>query len=1023
MFCTKCGNELHPNDKFCAKCGAEVRGGGDQKYGNVVFNPPFRMEAEKKTAQILKNREEFKGFKEMADENNRRAVRSKGKMDWNLEGFPESLNARSGKSSFDWDSVIERRRSDRSLGFEKLDFSSTMEHKKIDAEDVEQSKAAKEESVSLGLPPEDAKGISLEELEKELYDLEQELKTDTARTAKYEPLKSDEIDNSDELDAYLDGISKSKKSQKAVKPEPEMKWNFNEPATKEKAAVTSSMGLVWGIDPEELQAKRRASKLAAKKQAKVVWDMEEKAKDPEPEPEPDSSPAPAEPVKAEPVIEEPIYYTEPVKEAAPEIKPEPEVAQEVYSEPVQEPVQEDFFHMDEVTKAVEVPKFTEEKPVAEEVFDEYKDLIKNAEPEYLDKTMIFDHDTLQQNEEPVEEAVPVTEEPAPETPAEEPSFEIPVWEPEAAPEEAETVVSAFEEQAAPEPEPVVVPEPTLITEAAAEEPAAELEEPQGEEPAEEEPAEEPAAEPEEPSFEIPVWAPVEEPQEETEPAETAFEEQAVSEPEPVAVPEPELVTEALEEEPAAEEPVEEPETEAVSEEPAEEPAEEPVEEPAPVRTTPLYQSDFKHPWEKEETPLEVPNFNEEAPAEETAEAIEEVPAEEETPETPEAPETPDGNGTMFYTFSKKNEAFQELLRKERERLESMGASYVPQNAETSSAQSNITGHVKGLAYEEGGHFVEEVVQPIETTVADLSGDAKPNLGRFKYSFMTDSDWLREMSQPIDNVNKTRMSYSEIFAKPLVEDEENKPIYVPKTEEEKAKAAEEINKIFDEDEQTKPKSHVVGNTIIILLLLVILFEGSVLAAKLLAPDSKYAHLTDGVIEKVMNIISEKKDGGTIDVIPADTGDNADAEDAYYPAMIAKLTENVKTIGDVQYNANLTYSTVDQPAYSDILDKDTLKDSEWQENDDGQMVTYAEAIYEAVIAWYDGWQEDNTDSELVGINSVELGEIKKDDTGYYVLTKVIYADKDGGTTETAQTCYLTIEDDSMFVNEIREDTINE
>ena len=116
MYCTKCGKELNPNDRFCANCGAEIKPGqGDRKYDNVVFNPPFRMEAEKKTAQILKNREEFKGFKELADENNRRAARSKAKMDWNLEGFPESLTAKTNKSGFDWDSVIERRNSGRSL--------------------------------------------------------------------------------------------------------------------------------------------------------------------------------------------------------------------------------------------------------------------------------------------------------------------------------------------------------------------------------------------------------------------------------------------------------------------------------------------------------------------------------------------------------------------------------------------------------------------------------------------------------------------------------------------------------------------------------------------------------------------------------------------------------------------------------------------------------------------------------------------------------------------------------------------
>ena len=92
MFCTNCGKELNPGDRFCANCGCEVKASQTEKrqYDNVVFNPPFRMEADKRTAQILKNREEFNGFKEIARENSKRNTRSKGKMDWNLEGFPES---------------------------------------------------------------------------------------------------------------------------------------------------------------------------------------------------------------------------------------------------------------------------------------------------------------------------------------------------------------------------------------------------------------------------------------------------------------------------------------------------------------------------------------------------------------------------------------------------------------------------------------------------------------------------------------------------------------------------------------------------------------------------------------------------------------------------------------------------------------------------------------------------------------------------------------------------------------------
>ena len=213
MFCTNCGKELNPGDRFCANCGCEIKASQSEKrkYDNVVFNPPFRKEADKRTAQILKNREDFTGFKGIAKENSKRNAKSKAKMDWNLDGFPESITARN-KSGFDWNSVVERRNSGRSMGLEKIDLSSTIEHKKIDDTLAAAGKAAPvPEKENLGLPPEDSRVISLEELEKELYDLEEDLKIDTAGTNQYQPF---DVQNDEELDAYLDGIPKTKKQEK-----------------------------------------------------------------------------------------------------------------------------------------------------------------------------------------------------------------------------------------------------------------------------------------------------------------------------------------------------------------------------------------------------------------------------------------------------------------------------------------------------------------------------------------------------------------------------------------------------------------------------------------------------------------------------------------------------------------------------------------------------------------------------------------------------------------------------------------
>ena len=55
MFCTKCGRELHEEDVFCAHCGTKVREDilreerhKPYRYDEVVFNPPFREEAERR---------------------------------------------------------------------------------------------------------------------------------------------------------------------------------------------------------------------------------------------------------------------------------------------------------------------------------------------------------------------------------------------------------------------------------------------------------------------------------------------------------------------------------------------------------------------------------------------------------------------------------------------------------------------------------------------------------------------------------------------------------------------------------------------------------------------------------------------------------------------------------------------------------------------------------------------------------------------------------------------------------------
>jgi hypothetical protein len=507
---------------------------------------------------------------------------------------------------------------------------------------------------------------------------------------------------------------------------------------------------------------------------------------------------------------------------------------------------------------------------------------------------------------------------------------------------------------------------------------------------------------------------------------------------------------------------------------------------AAVAGRPLFQEDLIHPWESsngpaaeeteaseavtteevtaedvpaeetaadetpeeaaDETPEEAAETVEEEPAdtaeeftdavekaEEQAEeeiSAEELALEEQTEETEEPEVIQDTTETdalseekpMFYTFSQKNDAFQQLLDRERDRLNGLGTAYMPLNAE--AKVEKIVNVVDTPAYEENGVYVENILQPVQTTVADVSGDAHPDTFSRKYNFMTDGDWLKEMksAKDMDSLNKAKLRYSDLFPTPVTEhnDKEYGPADDEEAMKEKQRKAEELNKIFEDEDKNeeKPHKHIVGNIIMILLILLILFEGSVLAAKLIAPDSKYAHISDVAVEKILNLFHgediEVDDGSSEDV---DIDDTAITE-GMYTSMVNELSKDAKTMGEVVYNENLNYSKVSKSSFDGAESLETLKDSEWSEG-----TTYAGGIYSTVISYYDEWKDRNTDESLVGIDTLEVGEIKQSKDGYYVLCKTTYATSDGSKAATYQTCYITLIDGKMYIDEIKGETVNE
>lgn len=162
MFCTKCGKELYEGDRFCAHCGAAVREPKHAGYEDVVFNPPFKLEAEKRTEEILKAAESPK-----TSAGSRQTV----SFDWNLEGFPSSQPRKTEAVDFNWDSVLEKRRNVREVSVEKIEPEP--ENEPMLPGESEPLPEFAEQSYAQETDFEEP-ALSIEELEKELFGIADE---------------------------------------------------------------------------------------------------------------------------------------------------------------------------------------------------------------------------------------------------------------------------------------------------------------------------------------------------------------------------------------------------------------------------------------------------------------------------------------------------------------------------------------------------------------------------------------------------------------------------------------------------------------------------------------------------------------------------------------------------------------------------------------------------------------------------------------------------------------------------------
>ena len=214
-------------------------------------------------------------------------------------------------------------------------------------------------------------------------------------------------------------------------------------------------------------------------------------------------------------------------------------------------------------------------------------------------------------------------------------------------------------------------------------------------------------------------------------------------------------------------------------------------------------------------------------------------------------------------------------------------------------------------------------------------------------------------------------------------------------------------------------------IVTLLVLLIVLEGIVLAAKFIAPESAFSIQANAFVEKILDKVTGGSGSSQDGQNPSKTDGNSDADlpkETYLSGILREKVPEPETIGQVLEDTELKYDNKKNYAFGEQLaESEPFVDETWKTGDDGKTITKADAMMNAVVTYFDQWKATNEDTSLIGINKLEIGEIRTGEEGYYVLCRLTFAGKDGDEIVKYVTVNVKESQDSMVINETKEETI--
>jgi len=228
---------------------------------------------------------------------------------------------------------------------------------------------------------------------------------------------------------------------------------------------------------------------------------------------------------------------------------------------------------------------------------------------------------------------------------------------------------------------------------------------------------------------------------------------------------------------------------------------------------------------------------------------------------------------------------------------------------------------------------------------------------------------------------------------------------------------------DDSADEEHKKNIPLRIIAAILIIMVIAEAALIGIQVFAKDTPLAEKLSDSYFNILNIIKGQDD--------ADSSGTA-AEQAEPVSEINQLildeSDKNTNIKSVVSDTGMAFDTESDYGFSGVDDSEKFANNAWYSDSNGNTVYFGQAVVGAVIGYYSSWVDkaNGTNDDVLdylekgtdlynevadftgdsgvsyGIEKLSIGEIRMDDTGFYVLTKAEKVRNDTNKIDIERSC---------------------